>query len=146
MRFKIVSITMIVSFISLSFFPSIISTIHYNKLNNDEWNFKDSKLLIIGRVRTAYSANGKWRPPLYIGNESFAGIFSEGTPLERLNVVIKNKTATNFLYNLKNVEVRMINTSGIFFISEMKQISVRKIPPLTVILSSSDKIIIRPFP
>ena len=56
----------------------------------------------------------------------------------------QNKTTTKFFHRLKNVEVRMINTSGIFFIAVLKQISAGKIPPLVFIWSYSDRVIIRP--
>lgn len=136
----------IVSFIAISYIPFCTSTRYDESFYDDVYIFEDAKVFLIGRVRTAFSANGKWRPPLYIGNESFAGVFSEGTPLERLNVFVQNKTTTKILHRLKNVEVRMINTSGIFFIAVLKQISVHKIPPLVFIWSYSDRVIIRPFP
>ena len=113
--------------------------------SDGEKYFEDVDVLIIGRCHTRMH-DGKWSDRfLYIGNLTIAGLGIGNTSLQRIYVIVYNKTFLN-LYDsfirFTNGMVLMRNASGIFFWGAAKS-GVRFISPVVFIRCHTDRLWIR---
>ena len=112
--------------------------------SDGEMYFEDVDVLIIGRCHTRVS-DGRWIGFLHIGNLTTAGLGIGNTSLQRIHVIVYNKTFLN-LYDsfirFKKGVVCMRNASGIFFWGAAKS-GVRFISPIVFIRCHTDRLWIR---
>ena len=109
---------------------------------SNEYHFENVYVMITGRCRSIGST-GEWTGGLFIGNQSHPSVQAYNTRLERLNIDVYEQLKSNpclSLKRLKNVEVHLINTKGIFFWGCWKQFSAGPIPPIVFVYCYAEKI------
>jgi len=144
MEYKIIFTLMVIS--NLIIITSNISAI--GQCDSDgadgEKYFENVEVLIIGRCNTKIS-DGRWTGFSYLGNLTIAGLVVVNKSLQRIHIIVYNKTISNqydSFIRYTNGAVCMLNASGIFFWGAAKS-GVRLISPIVFIRCHTDQLWIR---
>jgi len=108
----------------------------------DEYYFEDVNVLIIGRCRTIGS-DGSWKIPIYIGFASGIAVQVGYDQLERINLLVFNKSIANpqtSFTNLIGTTVVINDARGIFFWACLEKYAARLIPPIIFICCYAEKL------
>lgn len=138
---QVLAIFALVCFIVIFYFPTCNS--NYGGLSSDGLYFEDVNILIMGRCRSK-SSSGEWSGCLFIGKMSYAGIGVFDTFLEKLNILVYNKTYANSFIKQLNKDVNMGNPEGIFFWGAWRQFSAGPIPPIVFVWCHAENLWISP--